>query len=424
MRSPRTSRRWSLRSQQGSVRLGLAALAPCVILLGLLAPWGQTAAALDESDGYLWEQSIEPYEESLVSVAVSNTNFCGSVVDDAARTFVLQGVGDPGPDILSAMETAPANVTVSWQRVPYSAAELEAAAYSAMSDTNVITSYENDDCSGVVAEVDSSSNVDLPLLRRQLRTLNDGVPIDIQAGYPDEPLQSRSKETSPFDGGDHLSIVPNAECSDAVEVLNPQGKPAMLTAAHCADWGQPNYKTYMWDGPGTTAAFKSGTTADVVLDAQLLFPINGSETQRYVWRGPWDTTEDRYVDRGIVIPPPLHWHFCVSGGVSGGTRAGTVAARGVYKTYQGDPTHLVHGPYFELRNLESDRELSGPGDSGSPVLRDDPSDGTFRFAGVVVAGPTEGPWMADCVGYPEFRNGCAKGGLGRILAEHQIIARD
>ena len=78
---------------------------------------------MDAGDAQRVERQVAVYQDRLHEALEECSNFAGMRTQD--RQLILYGVGEPTPPIAALMGEAPLALDVVWERVPYTADELD-----------------------------------------------------------------------------------------------------------------------------------------------------------------------------------------------------------------------------------------------------------------------------------------------------------
>lgn len=86
-----------------------------------------TAVGQATSEGHGWQGSVAAYTDSLFSLAAAHCNYTGGRFDNRTHTVIVEGVGDPPPDVAARIAAAPSTITARWMAVPFTGAQINEA---------------------------------------------------------------------------------------------------------------------------------------------------------------------------------------------------------------------------------------------------------------------------------------------------------
>lgn len=131
-----------------------------------------------------WQASIAPYVSRLLKAASSEANFTGGRYLNGQHAFVVQGVGQPTAAVVAVMNQAPDGVSVSWQRVPFTAAQLDNAQQAAGLYPLVVESdWWGQYARGILVKVHPDGHTTKPQARAAVQALvRNGVTVKVIFG--------------------------------------------------------------------------------------------------------------------------------------------------------------------------------------------------------------------------------------------------
>ena len=73
-----------------------------------------------------WQIATSDYVNEVMEIAEASPMHTSSMIDHARQELVIVGVGEPPEALANVMKRAPENIRVTWQKAPYTLAELTA----------------------------------------------------------------------------------------------------------------------------------------------------------------------------------------------------------------------------------------------------------------------------------------------------------
>ncbi|MFJ5548694.1 hypothetical protein [Streptomyces sp. NPDC093225] len=237
-----------------------------------------------------------------------------------------------------------------------------------------------------------------------------GVPVQARPRYPARRM-SRQDDWSPWWAGAGMRAPTGYFCSSGFAVWQSNGRPGLLTAAHCGTSG-----TY-YDRTGETIGGVAAARTD--RDTTVIDVWNGSVDPGY-YDGPWDTNNGKHImgsnynNKGDYV--------CTSGAMTG--------IHCNLKVYDADTVvrdevdgHII-GPAILATRTNVQDVAGGKGDSGGPVVTS--PDGTYghdmEARGIISGGDGE---IAVCIpGGTAASTRCYEGvayvAIRRVLADFSL----
>lgn len=114
----------------------------------------RTSVGQATSEGHGWQGSVAAYTEDLFSLAAAHCNYTGGRFDNRTHTVIVEGVGEPAPDVAAKIAAAPPSITARWLAVPFTEAQINEAMDQASTYKLYAGGYEREPViDGIVAYV-------------------------------------------------------------------------------------------------------------------------------------------------------------------------------------------------------------------------------------------------------------------------------
>ncbi|MER7759672.1 hypothetical protein [Streptomyces sp. NPDC097619] len=319
--------------------------------------------------------------------------FAGLVVDPDDGVLRLYWKGVVPRKVRSVAASAPAGTRVEFLPARHSAAEVVAGREKIVTATKAgrrVLAGDADwhtltvapDGSGLPLAYEPEQGLSTQRTRATSAALETsaeqvtGVSVSVST-EPRPQATGRQNDTSPWWGGAAIiSSVKPMGCSTAFAVRLKTGRPGLLTAAHCGDWGGFTDPTGEIVGGVGAAKLDRDTT---VIDVGT---TSGTVAGRY-YDGPWTTSDSKSIVRADYNNNGDY--VCTSGAMSGVHCNLRIYADNSY-------VHLDNGqfvsPVIKAARTDMSNVSHALGDSGGPVVTT--ADGTYgpRMAarGIISAG--------------------------------------
>ena len=355
---------------------------------------------------------------SAVTVAFDGWDEFASVEFPSDRqSLIIHWYGTPSPE-LEVLIGASHGIEVELRQTSFMPGELRAAAADLVRTVpGVVLAGANHDGSGIFVHFNEDADG-----ARRVRAANTALeealaalpfPVDVrrQEGWVAIPAThqangERPPSTRQFDWGLRLGGARinrwswlaerfTGRCSSAFAITQADGRPGMLSAAHCGEIGQ----TALWAVIDGNDAVGWGSFVHRVPrhDAAV---ITTAFATPGVWIGPWTG-----IGSNAPVPVPINsvgvpivgQELCMSGSFSGLVCGNIVVSSGVVFTLTGTDVVNAHGAVTQ--QIEG-VPAAGNGDSGGPAYGiSTGANGVRRHAVGIIAGiPGNSPHI--CTGYP------------------------
>ncbi|MEU3452286.1 hypothetical protein ABZ671_01545 [Micromonospora sp. NPDC006766] len=340
------------------------------------------------------EQSKRNDAVAAIRVAADSagdTGYGSAIADPTASATVLRWKGARKPATQAAINTQNAITPITVLTAAYTETELasEVTRIAGLSTTKFYEVEPKSDASGITVTW-NPGQTDPTLAAQVIATSTVAVTFAGESIEQPRPL-SRQADAPPYKAGARTDT-----CTAGFPINYPDGRSAMLYAAHCAtSSGLPVFDS---SGRKMGVIGERNVATDV---ATITFPA----TTGHIWDG--GVQSNLYKSVKAVNTVGLGNLVCVSGSRSGVTCGGQVVAIGV--------NNGSIGPLIRFVSVDN-KPMIGEGDSGAPAY-------TIRPDGVTAVGILSSGYGAykttTCTG--ESGRVCYKG--GHFIDAQQALAR-
>ncbi|MET7549702.1 S1 family peptidase [Streptomyces sp. NPDC005500] len=303
--------------------------------------------------------------------------YAGMVVDPTNHDVRLYWKGTLPNKVAAAVEEGRKLAPVKVLSAPYTDAELRAEAQRWLDSGRATDAYPKEDGSGVVVGVSTAASGGPPVLpggSRATFTVKYGQEKFVPAvGEPAgtekittpaaSPPWWRWNDTSPYWGGAMYEVVGGPTCTTGFSVIDSEGDPGMLTAAHC---GQVNQQVHTLADSSYNYGQFYGTWA--YQDVALIWVYKNVSGHVYV--GPYYSDWSRAI--AGASSNYTGNYVCPSGAKSGEHCA--------VKVYYVSPSDVT----VRASRVKSGECAISKGDSGGPVISQ--NSGPAWGMGIISAG--------------------------------------
>jgi len=380
----------------GAARGAAVAVVLSVVILGAACDLARGAtASLPLAAQEQPADTETAYVGMLLLAMQGESGYAGEWLDEDARTLTIYSTQGPSAAIQEILGKKPEGFRVSWAHASHSLSELSSAARQvweagvgaqlieyAPDGSGITVSYSVEDQGN-----DSADAPDRLQRLADLDRLITWVPVEED---PVQPADTRTTDTSPFDGGSRIASV-DGGCSAGFSAERTNGNRGMVTAWHCSE-GETGVT---WKVSGSGATIGTSAASSKGWDAQFVRGAAGVSFTNKIFWGSYTTGSKISLPGGyFVVPFAIGSNVTVSGGYSG-NQAGKIT--GLAEGHYLSGTAQNGKKYYEV-TANGGHPLGGNGDSGSPVVHVE--DGLATPVGIYVALYTNSAYVVPCQGVP------------------------